>query len=160
MSKVVFECSANGALFLLMGAAFMFPFEVHELSVTARGFAFSVSASPMLLAFLASLLAWALVRFAFIRRMRTRTSLWEGLELAAEDERERFISSRALRSAYVAAMVGLTACLGVLAAAYVFGLLAEAPTSTMYRVAVGCVVGVLFVVNAAYCVRWCVEYRR
>ena len=57
-------------------------------------------------------------------------------------------------------MTGLIACLGVLAAAYIFGLLADAPASTMYRVAVGCVVGVLFVVNAVYCARWCVEYRR
>ena len=156
MSKVVFECSANGALFLLMGAAFMFPFEVHELNVTAHGFAFSVSTSPALLLFLASLL----VRLAFIRRMRVRASMLDNLELAAEDERERAISSRASRSAYVTAMTGLIACLGVLAAAYIFGLLADAPASTMYRVAVGCVVGVLFVVNAAYCVRWCVEYRR
>ena len=160
MSKVVFECSANGALFLFMGAAFMFPFEVHELYVTAHGFAFSVSTSPALLLFLASLLAWALVRLAFIRRMRVRASMLDNLELAAEDERERAISSCASRSAYVAAMTGLIACLGVLAAAYIFGLLADAPASTMYRVAVGCVVGVLFVVNAVYCARWCVEYRR
>ena len=77
MRKVVFECVGNALLFSLMGLAFMFPFSRYEGSVFASGFSFDVHLSPFMVALLAFLVLYAVVRHAFVKRnVPTRRAIW------------------------------------------------------------------------------------
>lgn len=161
MKKVLFECVGNGVLFALFGFAMMFPFAVHESRVDSDGFAFSVSLSSSMIVLLAFVALFMVVRFVFAKRNGLAIRMVDNMELACEDERERSILAKALFAAYHAAMVSLIVCFGVLALSYFFAVvLYGASAEFMYRVAIGCVMATLEIVNAAYCISWCVEYRK
>ncbi|RDB63102.1 hypothetical protein C1878_04310 [Gordonibacter sp. 28C] len=158
MRKVVFECVGNALLFSLMGLAFMFPFSRYEGSVSASGFSFDVHLSPFMVALLAFLALYAVVRHAFVKRNGLRAHSTGNLELVADDERELQLSGRALKSAYRVLMTCLIVGLGVLAGAqFLFSAFLSDPVA-VYRTAVGIIAATLVASSVSYCARWCLEF--
>lgn len=160
MKKVLFECMGNAVLFVLFALALLYPVVVEEATVSTNGFSYSVSLSGYLLLFVVCCLVYAVVRHVFVKRNRIAVGAMGNLELACDDEREQALSANALRAAYFAAMLGLFGCLFVFATVYFFSTATGAASAElMYRVAVIGVVVALEMVNAVYCIRWCVAYR-
>lgn len=160
MKKVLFECMGNAVLFVLFALALLYPVVVEEATVSTNGFSYSVSLSGYLLLFVVCCLVYAVVRHVFVKRNRISVGAMGNLELACDDEREQALSANALRAAYFAAMLGLFGCLFVFATVYFLSTATGAASAElMYRVAVIGVVAALEVVNAVYCIRWCVAYR-
>lgn len=160
MKKVLFECVGNAVLFVLFALALLYPVVVEEASVSTHGFSYSVSLSGYLLLFAVCCLVYSAVRHVFAKRNRIRVGVMDSMELACDDEREQVIAAKALRAAYFAAMMSLLGILYIFATVYFFSTASgTASVELMYRVAVIGVVVALEVVNAVYCIRWCVAYR-
>lgn len=154
MKKTIFICTGNSILFLLWGLAFLFPFsKIQPLAGT--GFTAKITIFPVLLIayliFYPTLLYIAKKRYAWGKK--------EDSELAFADEREKIIVEEAAKTAYKTLIGGIIACIAILGAVQFFSLFTQKAIS-LYFTSILLLTILLIIATIAYCLQWCIGYRK
>lgn len=153
MNKMIFQCSGNAILFLLLGLAFLFPFS--EIVQFEGGFGASVSIFPCLL--LIYLVAFPVLYYVLAKKNRWKDK--KGSELAYSDEREKAIVAEATRAAYLVLVGGLIMSIAAIGGVRLLSL-ATGVGISIYAVSVALLMALLVVATVTYCIKWCLEYRK
>ena len=154
MSKIIIKSTGNIILFLLFGLAFLFP--ASEFRQTGEiGFGASPTIFPLLLVLY-------LVAYPIVYHILQKALRWDkkdNSELTFSDEREKMIVAEATKVSYVILTGGLLFSIAAIGGVRLFSLFIHQDIS-IYFTGVLLLTAVLIISSLAYCIKWCVEYRK
>lgn len=154
MRKIIFHSAGNTILFLLFGLAFLFPFAEIQQSGTT-GFSGKMTVFPLLL--LGYFIIYPIVNYIFNRVLKLDKR--DHSELSFSDEREKVIVAEAAKVAYKILIGGLLITVAALGGIRTFSLFTREEIS-IYFVSVLLIMVLLIVTTIAYCITWCLAYRK
>ena len=154
MKKMIFVSSGNAVLFILLGLAFLFPVSEYQQTEVV-GLSGTLTIFPFLL--LAYLILYPSV--FFVLRKMLKWNKKDSSELTFSDEREKIVVSEAVKISYRILITGLLFSIPFLGCVRLFSLFTHSEIS-MYFVSVLLCTLLLIISTIAYCIKWCIEYRK
>ncbi len=155
MKKVIFECTGNSILFILVGLMLIHPFSDYQNSVNE--FYFKTGIFPAIFFFY--LIIFIGMRFLIYKN--GMKSLYKESELTFSDEREKIIVAESTKISYQVLVGGLLVTMTLLAGIRFFSLtFLQSMEINMYAASIGLVTLNLVFAMISYCVKWCVDYKK